>query len=117
MIWSPPEIAISPSPSGGAVPLLVGASAPGAIRRAARLGDGYIAGYLDAVPAYLEALDECGKMAATGRFVVNHWGIIAEDPQRAWAEIGPHAVHQLNRYVARGGWNTRVPRSAVPTMC
>ena len=107
--WDLPEIAVSPFPPSGEVPLFVGGITPAGVRRAARLGDGFIAGYASAIPTYLQELDKNGKGAENGRVAVNQWAVIAEDPERAWETIGPHAVRQLNHYVATGGWGDAPP--------
>jgi alkanesulfonate monooxygenase SsuD/methylene tetrahydromethanopterin reductase-like flavin-dependent oxidoreductase (luciferase family) len=107
--WSVPEVKVTPVPEGGKVPLYMGAIAPAAIRRAGRLADGFICGYPRDIPAYLHAVELAGRSPEDAKVVVNMWAVIAEDPERAWAHIGPHAVRQLNHYVETGGWGDEPP--------
>ena len=34
------------------------------------------------------------------------WVFVAEDPERAWDQVGPHALHETNAY---GAWAAEVP--------
>jgi hypothetical protein len=36
------------------------------------------------------------------------WVFVSEDPERSWAQIGPHAVHETNGY---GAWSAYDPGS------
>jgi probable F420-dependent oxidoreductase len=59
-----PQVTCSPRPVGGTIPILVGGDTPAAIRRAARLADGYFPGTTD--PEKLAALiAELGEAAKT----------------------------------------------------
>ena len=44
------------------------------------------------------------------------WAIVSEDPERTWAEIGQHAVYQLNMYIDWGvfGPPDQIPRFESP---
>jgi alkanesulfonate monooxygenase SsuD/methylene tetrahydromethanopterin reductase-like flavin-dependent oxidoreductase (luciferase family) len=68
-IWAGDEVGPTPVQAGGP-PVLIGGSAPPALRRAGRMGDGYIAGTRDA-PQIIEAfniVEEAWKEAGrTGR--------------------------------------------------
>jgi alkanesulfonate monooxygenase SsuD/methylene tetrahydromethanopterin reductase-like flavin-dependent oxidoreductase (luciferase family) len=106
--WQLPEVTVSPCPS--TVPqILMGGFAPAAIKRAARLGDGFMAGSPTSVPIYLDALEELGRPRESGRLVMNVWALISDDPEREWAQVGPHAVEQMNDYVRRGGYGDAPP--------
>jgi alkanesulfonate monooxygenase SsuD/methylene tetrahydromethanopterin reductase-like flavin-dependent oxidoreductase (luciferase family) len=92
-------------------PLLIGALADPAIERAARIGDGYLDTLNAGGAKYVDALSTVGKDAAEGRIYSLQWPIIDEDPEKAWAEIGPHSVYQWNEYI---GWGVFGPPDQVP---
>jgi alkanesulfonate monooxygenase SsuD/methylene tetrahydromethanopterin reductase-like flavin-dependent oxidoreductase (luciferase family) len=103
--WSLPDVSVQPLPAPGNEPqLFVGGFTPPAINRAARLGDGFLCGLPASIDMYLDALDEIGKPREDGRIAMMQWWIIAEDPERTWSEIGKHALYQVNKYVATGGF-------------
>ena len=84
-------------------PVLVGGGVASAARRAARLGDGFLPMLSD--PAIFEAyLSECRRLdkpplliRPSGPLFIH----VAEDPERSWAQIAPHAMHEMNAY---GRW-------------
>lgn len=89
-------------PSGPA--LLMGGATPGAARRAARLGDGFVPVDPSLWPIYEEACAELGRdpgppQPPSGPPFLH----VADDPDRAWARIAPHALHETNSY---GEWLT-----------
>jgi alkanesulfonate monooxygenase SsuD/methylene tetrahydromethanopterin reductase-like flavin-dependent oxidoreductase (luciferase family) len=97
------RVRVTPRPMRPEGPgILLGGSTPGAARRAARLGYGFIPVDASLWPPYAEACRELGRDAGppppvgTPRFV--H---VADDPDAAWARIAPHALHETNAY---GGW-------------
>jgi alkanesulfonate monooxygenase SsuD/methylene tetrahydromethanopterin reductase-like flavin-dependent oxidoreductase (luciferase family) len=84
-------------------PLILGGSSPGAARRAARIADGFEA----TMPEFEEVYRaECARLGVhpspprrpslPAMFV--H---VANDPEAAWAQIAPHALHEMNSY---GKW-------------
>ena len=85
----------------GGVPLFVGALSEPGYRRAARYGDGYC-GPLENYPAYLAALEAEGKSAADGRLnlvsAYDMWTYVADDIDKAWEEIAPHAFYYSDTY-------------------
>ena len=94
---------VTPRPARPEGPgLLMGGSTPGAARRAARLGLGFVPVDESLWPPYAEACREYGRVAGSApslngpRFI--H---VADDPDRAWALIAPHALHETNTY---GAW-------------
>jgi alkanesulfonate monooxygenase SsuD/methylene tetrahydromethanopterin reductase-like flavin-dependent oxidoreductase (luciferase family) len=101
------KVAVTPTPVQRPRPfVIVGGSAP---RRAARLGDAF----LPAVPdtrlgdAYVA---ECRRLGKGDGILLwpdgPMWVVVAEDPDRAWAALGPHALHEANSYA---GWAAAVP--------
>ncbi|MET0151709.1 MAG: LLM class flavin-dependent oxidoreductase [Candidatus Binatia bacterium] len=95
-------------------PIWVGGFGPAAVRRAARLGDGYIgtgdvASLGEAYKAELRAL---GKDPARGRVAGGHfWLIVARDPERTWRELAPHVRYQINLYAE---WLAKAGQSLFP---
>jgi alkanesulfonate monooxygenase SsuD/methylene tetrahydromethanopterin reductase-like flavin-dependent oxidoreductase (luciferase family) len=93
------------SPVSELVPrLLVGAQSETGIDRAARLGDGVITLSNDHFRWYTDALERHGRDLGTGRIYASQWAIVAEDPERVWAEVGEHALYQMNEYFAWGSF-------------
>jgi alkanesulfonate monooxygenase SsuD/methylene tetrahydromethanopterin reductase-like flavin-dependent oxidoreductase (luciferase family) len=92
-------------------PVMLGGSTPGAARRAARLGDGFMPAAPDPAlaEAYLAERARLGKergdlTLASGPLFVH----VADDPDAAWARIAPHALHEMNEYAR---WASLVPGS------
>lgn len=82
----------------------MGGATPGAARRAARLGDGFIPVDPSLWPIYEAACAELGRdpgppVPPMGPQFVH----VADDPDAAWARIAPHALHETNAY---GEWLT-----------
>jgi alkanesulfonate monooxygenase SsuD/methylene tetrahydromethanopterin reductase-like flavin-dependent oxidoreductase (luciferase family) len=103
--WELPDLTVSPVPSPEHRPrIFVGAVVDAAIERAARIGDGFLCGTPDTLDTYLRALDQVGKGRETGQIVMTQWWIVAEDPEQTWAEIGRHALYQVNDYIEAGSW-------------
>lgn len=93
---------ISPRPvQHSGIPLFVGGAARPGLRRAARLGDGYI-GPVENWPGYLEEVRACGKPDSSARIVSmsasDMWFMVAQDPERTLHEIAPHAYYQISTY-------------------
>jgi alkanesulfonate monooxygenase SsuD/methylene tetrahydromethanopterin reductase-like flavin-dependent oxidoreductase (luciferase family) len=82
------------------VPLYLGGGKPQTALRAARLGLGYCPNLPD--PALLDVYrDECVRQGVVARVIVNpaHYAVfVAEDPEREWALLAPHAMHNSNAY-------------------
>jgi len=74
---------------------------PAAAKRAGRLADGFVTHRPDLYRIYFDEAKACGKNPAP--FAASSPGFlyVAEDPEAAWAEIGPHALHEMNSY---GAW-------------
>jgi alkanesulfonate monooxygenase SsuD/methylene tetrahydromethanopterin reductase-like flavin-dependent oxidoreductase (luciferase family) len=82
--------------------LLLAGSTRAAARRAARLGDGFLPVDASLWPVYEAACRELGRDPGpppppNGPLFV----YVSEDPDRAWARIAPHALHEMNSY---GAW-------------
>ena len=100
--WEGRTVQVTPGPVQQPRPTVAlgGASKAGA-RRAARLGDGFIAPVGDQVllDTYLA---ECEKLGKEPGLVAGPTGplsiFVADDPDALWEEIGPHVLHELHAY-------------------
>jgi alkanesulfonate monooxygenase SsuD/methylene tetrahydromethanopterin reductase-like flavin-dependent oxidoreductase (luciferase family) len=108
------RLRVTPRPARPRGPaLLLGGATKAAARRAARLGDGFLPVDASLWPAYEEACRELGRDPGpppplSGPLFVH----VADDPDRAWARIAPHALHEINSY---GAWLTAAEGIAVYT--
>ena len=100
-------IRVTPGPVQRPRPFVVfGGSAP---KRAARLGDGYLPPLPDQAlaDAYVA---ECRRLGKGDGILLwpdgPMWVFVTDDPERSWAQIGPHAVHETNGY---GAWSAGAP--------
>lgn len=83
-------------------PVLLGGAIRASARRAARLADGFMPtspADPSLVDLYYEECDRLGRprgavVNANNPFAVH----VTEDPERAWAVLGPHALHDVNMY-------------------
>jgi len=110
--WRGRTIRVTPKPRSQPV-ILIGGSTEKAARRAARLRCGFFPAIGD--PALAAAYDdECAKVGFTGGFAMLPGGPgfvhVAEDPEREWALIGPHALYDAQTYAA---WQPPGQRSSM----
>ena len=97
-------VCVTPVPATvGGPPMLMGGNTPVAVRRAARFGLGFLAQGGD--PSLRKIYtEECEKLGADpGICIIPPAGaptslFIAEDPDRAWAELGPYLLHDARMY-------------------
>ncbi|ANH38981.1 Alkanal monooxygenase alpha chain [Nocardioides dokdonensis FR1436] len=96
--------------------LLIGAMADKAIDRAARLGDGFLSTQNHHQEAFLDAWARHGRDLDDARIMAGQWAVVAEDPEKVWAEIGECAVYQLNAYIEWGAFGDpdEIPRFQTP---
>ena len=97
-------VQVFPKPiTPGGPRLFLGGSSPAAIRRAARFGLGMITQGGDSVLAELYQA-ECQRMGTKPGVFVNPpmntvtTAFVAEDPDKAWQEIGPYLLHDATEY-------------------
>jgi alkanesulfonate monooxygenase SsuD/methylene tetrahydromethanopterin reductase-like flavin-dependent oxidoreductase (luciferase family) len=101
--WSFPELTVTPgSDRPGGPGIWIGGNSEPAIKRAARLGDGYFAVTDSDVQTYKAALEEEGRSLSEAPINRTYWTIIAEDPERALDSIGEHMLYQVNKYIEWG---------------
>ena len=107
-------VRVTPTPMSPANAILfVGGSGRPAARRAARLGLPLLpAAHLPELQRYYE--EQCVEQGTEGFVILppEHTSltILAEDPDRAWAELGHHLLHEAQRYQS---WQTADIHSAV----
>jgi alkanesulfonate monooxygenase SsuD/methylene tetrahydromethanopterin reductase-like flavin-dependent oxidoreductase (luciferase family) len=107
-------VRITPTPMTPASGILfVGGSGRPAARRAARLGLGLLpAAHLPELQAYYE--EQCAEHGTTPFMIMppenTSLTLLAEDPDKAWAELGHHLLHEAERYQS---WQTADIHSAV----
>jgi probable F420-dependent oxidoreductase len=95
------EIELRPRPVQAKPRLWIGGFSPPAVRRAARLGDGYIAigGVGPLLALYRAELEALGRDPAQMEIAAGHaWLLVARDPERRWREAREHFLYQINLY-------------------
>lgn len=112
--WRGRTVQVTPKPMTQPHPMMmIGGSTEIAARRAARLRLPMFPAVGDPKLAEVYA-EECAKVGFEHGFISLPAGPgfvhIAEDPEAAWAKIGPHALHEANVYES---WQTPGQRSAV----
>jgi len=97
------EVRVTPRPLQRPRPFVaLGGSAP---KRAARLGDAFLPPSVD--PALGSAYRaECRRLGKGDGLLLSPagpmWVFVSDDPDRAWDQVGPHALHETNAY---GAWS------------
>lgn len=98
--WQGRRCLITPRPEPFAPPILLGGSSAAAARRAAHIADGWFPPLEPKLWApYREECLACGK-DDPGEYP-RHGPIflwISHDPDKAWAQLMPHVLHQLRSY-------------------
>jgi alkanesulfonate monooxygenase SsuD/methylene tetrahydromethanopterin reductase-like flavin-dependent oxidoreductase (luciferase family) len=104
-------VRVTPTPhQPGGPRISLGGSTEGAARRAARIADGFIPSTSEVWSFYRDEMLTLGNPdpgpsypAGTGMFHLAH------DVDKGWAQIAPHAMHEMNAYgswLQRGGMET-----------
>jgi alkanesulfonate monooxygenase SsuD/methylene tetrahydromethanopterin reductase-like flavin-dependent oxidoreductase (luciferase family) len=90
--------------------IFMGGASPASAERAARIADGYEPLAPRLYEIYLDHLRILGKPPPddASRIGSAAYVYLAEDPERAWARIAPHAMHDANEYASWIG-NRRGP--------
>jgi alkanesulfonate monooxygenase SsuD/methylene tetrahydromethanopterin reductase-like flavin-dependent oxidoreductase (luciferase family) len=112
--WRDRDVVVTPKPATPGGPMImIGGSTEIAARRAARLRCGFFPAVGDPRLADLYR-DECTKVGFDTGFCSLPSGpgfvFVADDPDAAWARIGPHALFDAQTYAA---WQEGPQRSAV----
>jgi alkanesulfonate monooxygenase SsuD/methylene tetrahydromethanopterin reductase-like flavin-dependent oxidoreductase (luciferase family) len=89
--------------------ILIGGTTHAGIDRAARIGDGFLSVFNFFHPMYLDAAAANG---ASPSITASQWAVIADDPERTWAEVGDFAAYMLNVYAS---WGAYGPVETAPT--
>jgi|KBSSwiStaDraftv2_1062776.scaffolds.fasta_scaffold00081_48 alkanesulfonate monooxygenase SsuD/methylene tetrahydromethanopterin reductase-like flavin-dependent oxidoreductase (luciferase family) len=98
-------------------PIYLGGTAPATAVRAARFADGYEPlGPPELYDLYVAECEKLGKSAPPqpdNRYRMVLFFHIAEDPEKAWATIGRHAMHEMNEYGRWAATNSASPYSEI----
>jgi alkanesulfonate monooxygenase SsuD/methylene tetrahydromethanopterin reductase-like flavin-dependent oxidoreductase (luciferase family) len=110
-------VCVTPRPAtpGGPI-LMMGGNSEVVVRRAARLGMGMLT--MGGNPALEESYRRaCAEHGTTPQLFVNPTGdaptscFVAEDPERAWREIGPYLLHDAQMYATWMGEGEAISKS------
>jgi alkanesulfonate monooxygenase SsuD/methylene tetrahydromethanopterin reductase-like flavin-dependent oxidoreductase (luciferase family) len=120
--WDGRAIHVTPAPfTDGGPMLMYGGGTPAAARRAARFGMMLLPQHSD--PTLAEAYDEAAVAAGNppGMCMSPPAGspttlFVADDPDAAWAEIGPHLLHDAMAYGEWLGDNASLSGSSATTV-
>jgi alkanesulfonate monooxygenase SsuD/methylene tetrahydromethanopterin reductase-like flavin-dependent oxidoreductase (luciferase family) len=96
---------VTPGPVQRPVPVWGGFGGPKGAKKAGRLGLGLLSLDPSLLEPYLEGLAEAGLDASHARMATHVEIFVTDDPEKAWAEIGPHVVYRwrsLNKYMFEG---------------
>jgi probable F420-dependent oxidoreductase len=100
------RVRVTPPPAqGGGPPIYLGGYAEAAVRRAGRLGDGYITDadaiedVLPSIKLFESGAREAGKDASRMGLVLQQNVVVARDGS-GWKVAGPGVAHQLGAYAA-----------------
>ena len=107
-------VSVTPRPLSQPMPfIMIGGSGPAAAKRAARFGMSFFPPVGDESLAQVYR-DECARLGTPEGIVMMPSGpgsvFVAEDPDKAWAEVGPHLLHDAMTYRS---WQTDDIRSHV----
>ncbi len=110
------DINVTPKPAQDPMPLWIGGFSEPAVRRAARKGDGLLAAG-NVIPVFMDEWEKQDRQETPQIALSLPWGLVAEDPDKAWAEIAPHILYQRQHYArwfTAAGMNLfpRVPETA-----
>lgn len=93
------QVKITPVPvQVGGPKIILGGSSDAAAKRAAKIADGYMPAVPETFMTYIEESHRLNKTA----LILGGQGplflYVSEDPDQAWAEIAPYAMHETNCY-------------------
>jgi alkanesulfonate monooxygenase SsuD/methylene tetrahydromethanopterin reductase-like flavin-dependent oxidoreductase (luciferase family) len=109
------EVELRPRPVQRSMKLWMGGFTAPAVRRAARLGDAYVAisRIPDLVRLYRDELVAIGEDPDAHEVAAGlSWLLVARDPERRWREAEAHVLYQINRYAE---WFARAGMSVART--
>lgn len=102
--WQGRTICVTPKPvQQPRPPIFMGGASKAAARRAAHFADAFIPSVPTLMEVYNEELIKLGKPATPPMSAdsLTNFAWVAEDPDAAWQQIAPHAMHETNAY---GEW-------------
>jgi alkanesulfonate monooxygenase SsuD/methylene tetrahydromethanopterin reductase-like flavin-dependent oxidoreductase (luciferase family) len=116
------SVCVTPRPATPGGPTLwMGGNSPAAVRRAARFGMGMMTQGGDPT---LEQIyrDACAENGTKPQLFINPTGdtpmscFVAEDPERAWRELGPYLLHDAQMYAAWMGESGAITKSVASSI-
>ena len=109
------NIPVLPAPEQP-IRILMGATSPPAVERAARISDGFLSSGGIGQEDFVNALVALGRPGESGNIFAGCWGIVSEDPEREAEALGPHLLHQMQGYLEMGafGGGDGAPRFDTP---
>lgn len=98
------EVGFQPKPVNGTIPVLVGGEAPSALRRAARIGDGWV-GLTETPERAAQRIAELNAMrdGAPLEITVAFDGVPSLDDARRFRDAGVHRLTFIGRQLSGGG--------------
>lgn len=95
-------VQVTPRPANPDFPIYLGGASEVVARRAGRIADGFIVHDPALHRIYVEEAERLGRKTTPASPIGGPAAIfVSEDPERTWAIIGPHAVHEAESY---GKW-------------
>lgn len=88
---------VTPKPVQQQPPIFIGGGVDAAAKRAANIADGFVPMFPQAYNAYYDECIRLGKKPLHRGSVTSLLNV-AENPDAAWEELGPHALHETNTY-------------------
>lgn len=112
--WEGRTGALKQLPVQDPIPILIAGVADAAIKRAARMGDGFMAMMDASVPQYLAECEALGKEPGEIRVPTPYKNFfVSNDPEATWRRVRPFAQHDADIYWQ---WTAHfhMPRQTVP---
>jgi alkanesulfonate monooxygenase SsuD/methylene tetrahydromethanopterin reductase-like flavin-dependent oxidoreductase (luciferase family) len=108
------DVELHPRPVQGRLPLWIGGLSEPAARRAARLGDGYLANgpVTSLIEVCRHELGRVGRDPASFGFAAGYpWLLVSRHPERRWQQARDHLPDQIELHAS---WFARAGRSPLP---
>ena len=102
--WNGRRRRVTPRPCQDPLPIWLGGNSEAAARRAARIADGFMPAVPGLFPTYRAECERLGRTPCTEEvgLPVFYLGL-AEDPDDAWAKLGPYLLGGVNFYMGLVG--------------
>jgi alkanesulfonate monooxygenase SsuD/methylene tetrahydromethanopterin reductase-like flavin-dependent oxidoreductase (luciferase family) len=92
-------VRLTPAPFRDGLSITLGGSGEAAARRAARIADGFIPAVPEAWDFYRDEVQALGRPdPGPNPMPPSRTVALAEDPEKAWDQMGPFFLHEMNAY-------------------